>query len=363
MVMAPTALIISTAAAVPTKAAASTPRILPRRRQVLQSSRRAPIQAVTPASAASGIWDSNCVPKVMKPTRNTAWMRLDTAVLAPHCTLARLRGDPHAGGRSKGPADEVPDPVGPQFHVGVVLLHELMTAAKVFHHPRGHERIDGRDKGQAESRREYIPHIRRLPLKSHRRGQAEEQSADFLPVPSKQLAHEKRYHDSEQGSRAAGPPIHGQRGDHHDGQSHKERLHAYMAELLHDLQQLQEHRLLPSTRGRIESEDGAQLRDDHHAANSAGEPGHDGVRHFGDVAAQTQNTKGHHDDRGGNTDFRRAGDPFGTHGCGDEGNGHTGSAADQYGITAQQAQKGAEMIEVYTPIMGGSPINDASAKP
>ena len=139
---------------------------------MLQSSKRAPIQAVTPAKAAWGIWDSKPVPKARKPTSNTAWMTLDTAVVAPHCTLARLRGGMPTLVGLRGPADQVPDPVGPQFHVGVVLLHELVTAAEVLHHPRGHEDFDGRHKGQAEGLREHVPNVRRLPLKSHRRGQA-----------------------------------------------------------------------------------------------------------------------------------------------------------------------------------------------
>jgi hypothetical protein len=61
--------------------------------------------------AAMGIWARKCVPKVRKPTRNTAWMMLDIAVVTPQCTLARLRaGMPTLVGAPKVPPMRFPIP-------------------------------------------------------------------------------------------------------------------------------------------------------------------------------------------------------------------------------------------------------------
>src|SRR5215467_3449794 len=88
---AATALVTSTANAVARNAAASRRRILGRRRQVLQSSRQIPIQAVTPARAGIGIRARKPAPISKNAIKNTACKMLETLVVAPQRTLAKLR--------------------------------------------------------------------------------------------------------------------------------------------------------------------------------------------------------------------------------------------------------------------------------
>ncbi len=70
------------------------------------------------------------------------------------------------------------------------------------------------------------------------------------------------------------------------------------------------------------------------------------MRDLGDVTAQPQDAENQQEDRGENTDLRRAADSSRAHRPQDEGNRRAGGAADQDRVLPSSAQMGAARSDV-----------------
>ena len=85
-----------------------------------------------------------------------------------------------------------------------------------------------------------------------------------------------------------------------------------------------------------DTEDDVELRDQHHAADAAGESRDNRLGNTRDVPPQTHQAEADHDERGQNAERGGGRQSALARGEGDEGNGGAGGAADQHRVASEQ---------------------------
>ena len=141
--------------AVMRKAEASTPS------HPMESSPGAPLQQV---QADVGGHSGQCgqrdmgdeaEPNRSNPRRKTPWRRLESRVVPPHRTLARLlAGMPTLIGGAEDAGAKVGDPVRTELPVGIDGAEVAVPPLEVFDHLGRDQDVDRRDERQSEGRRQ-----------------------------------------------------------------------------------------------------------------------------------------------------------------------------------------------------------------
>jgi hypothetical protein len=109
---------------------------------------------------------------------------------------ARRNADAHGRGEHAG--YHVGDPVSAEFGIRVGALEVLMAPAKVFHHARRDQNIDGADEGQSEGGGKHMHHIRGRPRKAGEGWNLEGQLANLLLANSERRRGAHRGEDADQ---------------------------------------------------------------------------------------------------------------------------------------------------------------------